>query len=289
MSFDLRITFIGLCLFVPESSDGPMHVLLPATDGHNGHDDGELQPHSARLVYDTAHTAQGQTAFRRELACPSLEGFALDLRGLSRGSIGTELPDEFVDMGAIPGGGKVGPTLVGSEPGTSVTSRITLDAGHLTAYELGILWRFRNAAPQPMTWRAEWTIRGIEGDRLEARKLESLHGNDPESLPELFPIGETIHLSVYHVLPRDLPGAREAPIAGLPTADHFRGYYRLFPSAGEHPVPQFHSKWLSITGGCREGDPASEGVEQAGAESRSVLGVTGGEPYTCMLAKASLA
>jgi len=35
MTTELRITFSGLCLFVPDGSK--MHVLMPRTEGHGGH------------------------------------------------------------------------------------------------------------------------------------------------------------------------------------------------------------------------------------------------------------
>ena len=72
MPFDLKLTFTGMILYVPELTQ--LQLLMPKTpetipapvilpEGHTGttcHATGDcMEPHAARITFDTAYTRQG--------------------------------------------------------------------------------------------------------------------------------------------------------------------------------------------------------------------------------------
>lgn len=322
MSFDLRIHFIGLALYVPEDGKA-MHVLLPSTAGHvheaeetdsgdgEGHvhpetdtgtetesatRDGDVQPsadayaadadveadgypaeeeegeagtrdehvhphaeapatttkvedHHARIVFDKAYLDPKATQLAREYVMLDLQGRVLDLRGVLSSTpppLNDVLPDELAPMDRVSDG--VPRDLVTKLPDARLAGRVTMDAGALTDYSLGALWRLNGGNPQRMTLDTEWTIRDIQSTTtvagvvvacLPERVLPSaadaadLEEAKKPKLPELYPIADTIHLMVFHTVANQLPPAGDfdipKPDPDKDRPDHFMAYYSVCP------------------------------------------------------------
>jgi hypothetical protein len=273
MSYDLRIHFIGLALYVPEDGKA-MHVLLPSTDEHvhaPGAPGGAGAPagtppvekHFARIVFDKAYVAPDQTQLTREYMLVNLEGRLLDLSGLpASGVLNPTLTDELASMDRV--AEPVPRTRVTELPDSTLAGRVTMDAGALTDYEMGALWRLNGGSPQRMAVGTEWTIRGIRSRKpaaeggalyLPGRLLPG--AQDPTEipdpltdqrpkLPDLYPVGETIHLMVFHTVASQFPPGGAFDVRKADTAidkpDHFLAYYAVCPkksgvtAAGELPV-----------------------------------------------------
>lgn len=246
MSFDLRIRFLGLGMFVPEpaveeggsKTPARMHVLLPSSEhGHGGHgngnggggnaaaDDGR---HFVRIVYDKAYETQGSKQLTRTLKFVTMEKREMSLAGLvPEGEIELTIPDEICDV--TPVAGILPDTVIGPNPGNGVIGRVTVDSGALTDWRLGAFFTLDGQPPRRMTTQAEWTVRGIEADSLAETALTGLNGAAAGTLPPLYPIGQTIHLMVFNAPAAEFPPHGEFHIVqpGL-DADHFEHYYALY-------------------------------------------------------------
>lgn len=254
MSFDLRITFMGLCLFTPDDADPAkprMHVLMPLLDGADGH-----PQHLLRLVYDEAYEARGAVQLSRRLVCVPLERKAL-IVGAPQTGASLALPDELADVDTVIGSAMIPRDLVTAEdPAASLGSRITLTSGAVTEYEAGAPFRFPGRVAQPMTFQLTWTIRGIE----ESGLTWGLHAlgtpaSQAEPLKTLYPIGGVVNIFVFNVVCAELPPIQPRTF-GLPErAEHFGGYFRLAApnvAAGNLPVPELRP--LAEVGSVIRGD-----------------------------------
>lgn len=252
MSFDLRIQFSGLMVWVPEGHTS-MHVLLPATGSHvhaqprggvHGHEacagpehDSGVCRHFARLVYDAAYERPGQTQLSREYVMVDLADRVLDLTGVSSPEgIDVTLPDEIpsLDTMAMP----VERVLVDEMPDARLAARVSMRSGSLTSYELGAPFNFVSPdVPQRITAGTEWTIRGIDSrTSTPAGGVPYLPGQAilgpgkalATRLPDLYPIRQTIEMTVFHVVPGELPphAPRFNP-AGEGRDDHFSAYFQV--------------------------------------------------------------
>lgn len=255
MSFDLRIRFTGLMMWVPEGQTA-MHVLMPRMAHEHGGAGGEphkdMPEHFARLVYDLAYEAPEATELSREYQMVDLTGSVLDLANIaSLEGFDVRLTRELANMAAV--GGPVDPALVHGMPNERLNARVTLRSGVLSDYKLGARYRFESDEPQRITPSTEWTIRRVaRRDTGEpAASLPQLvvrRPNGEHLLPELHPIGQTIHLEVFHVVVGFLPPHDELrfnPDDEGSTDTHFLAYYALSPSRepeprlprGEQPLP----------------------------------------------------
>lgn len=261
MSFDLRIHFIGLALYVPEGSKA-MHVLLPSTDGHvhepgaagpDGHphhgDPGgtkKVDDHFARIVLDKAYLDPKHTQLAREYMFVDLQGRVLDLSGLpASGFLNPTLTDELPSMDRV--AHPVDRALVTAPPDARLAGRVTMDAGALTDYTMGARFRLNGGNPTRMALATEWTIRGIrsrkpaaEGGELylpgrtlpSAQDATEIPEDDKTKLPDLYPVGETIHLMVFHTVASQFPPmgpgffVRKADAVKDPS-HHFLAYYSV--------------------------------------------------------------
>lgn len=297
-SFDLRIRFVGLCLFVPDPDRNQMHVLLPATanmadrPGQHAHgeedasgEDAAASPHLhlPRLVYDQAHERANQKQLSRRLACHELERKAVLLTGAELGSAPPtlDLPDEMPDLDFLVGTGPVKQDAVKDDVEKRVTARVTLGTGAVTGYAFGASWTLKGSNPRRMTWKAEWTIRGIAGDFLPPIVLDSLSGGTASQTKKLFPIANTIHLTVYHVVPSELPPGGEFFIPELPTAEHVKGLYVLFKDndAANVHAPEPVKPPLPVEVQCAGYVPLPE-------EERAVESIVTATTMTCIIGQA---
>lgn len=266
MSFDLRIRFAGICMFVPEpgpdaqnpDASGKVHVLLPVVAHQHTSGGAHVPEHLPRLLYDTAYETQGPRvrAFTRELACVKLDRFALELSGLGADALTITLPEEIATLRHV--AQPVPRARVSANPGPEVAARFSLHQGRVTDYPPGAHAKLRASERfRRMTAQVEWTIRGIEGVSLPKQTLKGLDGAQDSWIPELFPIGDTIHLQVFNAPESALPGATRR--AGDASTDHFEGFYSLAPSR-TRPVPILKVTQLLISNQCVT--PASIGAQQ---------------------------
>jgi len=286
MSFDLRITFTGLCLFVPDPPRTCMHVVFPDTSG-------TTMAHRAMLTYDSAYDVQGATQLSRRLTCLSVERRRITLPdpsiytgGAAPEDIDLALPDEVIDLGADAGAGTVSAALLqaGASP---VNAEVVLAAGRVTDYRPAAMFTFASAAgprrgPRPLANRVEWTLRDIPGSTFPL--VNALDLDTRASTPLLSPLhalGRTIRLTISHLPAAELPGA-QPPVPASPAAlpAHFRTYYTLFGNgAAQQPVPvpvAAPNNW-PYTGGCTNAAAAQPGNSTG---TQNALGIT----VNCMVA-----
>ena len=259
MSFTLRITFVGMCLFVRDGEEA-MHVLLPATggggaDGGGPPPDGEslgtgpgvrgpgtrhgthlepesgvthvdVEPHTARLIFDTAHLRPNKVRLDGVLAQLSLRDQALELPACGE-PLRTALPGELVRLET-----GIRPDLWEKEK-SLLASRVMLRGGRWSDHDPGECWEWTDG-PRRMSHVVEWTIEQFPGEVLEQR-LKQLGGGTGDALPPLYPVCGLLDLSVWHVPHADLPPdpvRREKPKSGY-QAHHFAAFDALL----RDPVP----------------------------------------------------
>ncbi|MBW3571086.1 MAG: hypothetical protein KY467_08270 [Gemmatimonadetes bacterium] len=253
MSFDLRIRFTGLMMWVPEGEKA-MHVLLPAMpdhvhggdERHDHHHREKMPPHFARLVYDAAYELADQTQLSREYVMVDLTNSVLDFTEVrSPEGIDTTLPGELPNMDAVAEPVERG--LVEQMPDERLTARITLGAGVLTDYVLGAPYTFEDPEkPQRIAPATEWTTRRVahadaEGDAGDLRGVVVRRAAGGEPLPTLHPIGQTIHMEVFYVVADFLPPHDDQRFNPEDEGSdaHFGAYYRLCrPAAGGPRLPR---------------------------------------------------
>jgi len=285
MSFDLRITVTGMCLFVPDNrtAGAPrMRVLLPDMSNHVNH--------SARLLYDHGYIATTPPTPRhdltRSLKCHKLDRQRLVFPGTNAS---LELPGEIVDL--APTGARIDASVIdNSPPPADVVSHIELGAGAVSDYELGAAFDY-NGSTLPMTFQVHWTIRNLTNaageDKLEwsLTSLDNPANHTP--LDTLVPIGGEVHVLIYHTTPLELPGHPvnlSVPSFGN-EVKHFRAFYKLATGGSVSAGPTFNGTLLHST------DCPSVLTGRRGAAFRghtiSAAG-RGGSPFTCMPATAPI-
>lgn len=235
MAFTLRITFSGLCLFVPEPAPAPgtgrMHVLLPGMYGHAHHGPDR---HVAVLSYDAGYLVQGGPSLGVP-ALARLAGGAVTVDGGS--SAGLALCSQIVDLREVTGRG-VDPDHLGPDTRKKLVSRLTLGAGAMTRVSPGACWEWRPGEFRPIAHRVEWEIPNMPGDSLTFTAQPLGGGGAARDLGTLYPRDGRIHVDVLHEPAGELPPEpapmdhQDMPMPGDP-AKHFSAYYGLFGG----PVP----------------------------------------------------
>jgi hypothetical protein len=233
MSFDLRIHFVGLNLFVPE--DGKrMNVLLPASKC--------VDPHHARLIYDEAYTLPDQVDLTRRYAHIDIKGGLINFTSIpvAETAIETRLPVELPMIADFTTPVERRHVTGNPDPGV-VTARIVVDSGALTFCGLGAFFHLPVSQSvlrtQRMAARTEWTIRGItsrESSGSGTRPVlpgQDLPGTIRKRLPNLYPIGDTIHLMIFHAVALEFPphGEDFKILEQAHPAHHFCGYFAVCP------------------------------------------------------------
>jgi hypothetical protein len=296
MSFDLRVTITGMCLFVPDerTGSGPMRLLLPDMSDHLNHD--------ARLLFDRGYLTPG-AFLQRDLQCISLDRKLLSLPG---SGLSLRLPREIPNLGFT--GASVKASVLQTTPAPrEVKSHVVFEGGAVSDYELGAEFDFPGNSGL-LTFQVDWTVRGLTGtggnDRLDWRLVSLDDEMAVTYLPTLFPVGGVVHVLIYHTPTNELPGARKVvtiPPGGT-EASHFRGYYKL-ATGGTVTTGPLVNQDGKFTTNCSTVDSEPEDDEDAGggdAEFSSfaagrldVLDQSeepsrGGSPFTCMPALAPI-
>jgi len=255
MAFTLRITFSGLCLFVPEPAgsgpNGKMHVLLP---GMSGDHDAVEDRHIPVLAFDAGYLVEGG-ALNGVTAMAKLTGHTLT-PVTGEDAVLTLCPQivNLRDVTELP----VDPDLLADDTGNKLVSRVTLGAGQMTRVSPGVCWEWGPGEFRPMAHRAEWEIAGVTGDSIELA-AELLGGGGPsQPLGTLYPVDGLVSLDVLHVTQQDLP-PDPLPAEHQPTlepgenAKHFSAYYGLFGEPVPIRMPRYWGKLEdcpAMTGAC---------------------------------------
>ncbi|HEY0152214.1 MAG TPA: hypothetical protein VGB92_09465 [Longimicrobium sp.] len=272
MAFTLRITFSGLCLFVPEpaasGTGGRMHVLMPGMSGHGHH--GEDR-HVAAVAYDTGHLAPGGTPTGLTAMAPLTGRQLIPVAGAEAS---LALCGHIPDLGEITGQ-QVDPDLLGADTSNKLAARVTLGAGQITRVSPGVCWEWRPGELRPIANRVEWEIADVEGEQLTLVSELIGGGSGQKALGTLFPMNGRVNLIVYHEPPQDLP-PEPLPVEHQPvpprgfTPPHFSAFYGLFSG----PVPTLLPRYR---GPASEAPPLANGCATIPPEM-------GGLPFTCLVA-----
>lgn len=233
MSIELKITFGGLCLFVPEPPL-QMHVLMPATGkDHHGHG---VERHFTLLIYDKAHAEQRAKSLTRVPEFFNLRGCALTLSVAPSSRPQMALPDEVVDLKSADER-EVDRRLLAGKPNGSLASRITLHSGEYTDKGEGAIWRLFKKDRELSPW-LEWTISDLNTDSLRWNMDGS--GQAP---PPLYPLEgkRSIQLFAYNIpaleIPAEVPPGEPGP--SVPDGAHFDAYYDLLTPQPPREPPEY--------------------------------------------------
>lgn len=271
MAFTLRITFSGLCLFVPESTGTPgtgrMHVLLPGMFGHHHNPEDR---HVAALSYDAGYLVQG-APLMGVVTLARLTGYTLAFG--SGDTASTALCSQIVDLREITGRG-VDPDHLGADTRKKLVSRVTLGAGGITRVAPGMCWEWDAGDYRPIACRVEWEIEDHPGDSLTITAQPLGGGGTARPLGTLHPVDGRINLDVLHETPQDMPpdplplDHQPMLMPGEPPR-HFSAFYSLFGEPVPMRMPRFWGPLENcppLSGGCPEIPPGM-----------------GGKPWACLV------
>ena len=255
MAFTLRITFSGLCLFVPEpvggGTRGRMHVLMP---GMFGHHHGPADRHVPVLAYDAGYLVQGGPLLGVP-ALASLTGHTFEPVAGDQAEL--SLCSQVVDLRAVTGR-SVDPDHLADDTQNKLVSRVTLGAGRMTRVAPGVCWEWGQGEFRPIAHRAEWTITDVPGDRLELVAEPLGGGGVPRQMGALYPVNGELNLDVLHETQQDLPpdplpAEHQHPPMPGESPRHFAAFYTLFGGPVPMRMPRYWGKLEDcpgLSGGC---------------------------------------
>lgn len=257
MPFTLRITFSGLCLFVPEAvpgggTTGRMHVLMPGMFGHHHH--GNADRHVPALSYDAGLLVQGGPALGVQ-AMVRLTGYTLSFGQGDTASL--QFCSQIPDLREITNQ-PVHPDHLANDTRQKLVSRVTLAAGGMTRVAPGVCWEWRPGEFRPIAHRAEWEIPSVAGDSLALAATPLGGGGAPMPLGTLFPNNGVLSLAVHHDTPDNLPPDplpvdQQPELAPGEHAPHFAAYYAVFGEPVPMLLPRYWGKLSDcppLAGGC---------------------------------------
>lgn len=220
MAFDLKLTFTGMMLYVPEATQ--LQVLLPKTaesiaapvvpanGGGCTASTACVEPHAARITFDSAYTRQGMQALDDAVVHVSIRQKRLDLP--ATGSPYERGIPSVVAMAPSP----VRPEVLAGTANGDLAARIHVSTGKASYADPGECWEYQGTVRR-MSHQVEWTIRDMPGDHLDL-PLTDLSGLVTQgALPRLYPIDGTVELWVWHAPAFELPPdgiAPEMPVDG---------------------------------------------------------------------------
>lgn len=272
MAFTFRITFSGLCLFVPEAAaggaTGRMHVLLP---GMFGHHHAGTDRHVAALAYDAGALVQGGPALG-VTAVARLTGHTLSFGGGDTADL--RLCAHIPDLREVTSQA-VDPDHLADDTRGKLVSRVTLRAGRITRVAQGVCWEWGPGEFRPIAHRAEWEIPDVDADRLTVIATPLGGGGVSRPLGTLFPSDGLLSLTVYHdtvdnLPPDPLPAEHQPTLKPGDHAPHFSAFYGVFGQ----PVPMRLPRFWGKLGDC---PPLEGGCEPLPPDM-------GGSAYSCLMA-----
>jgi hypothetical protein len=243
MAFTLRITFSGLCLFVPEATGGGttgrMHVLMP---GMFGHHHAGADRHVPVLSYDSGALVQDGAALGVP-AMARLTGYALSFGGGDTAAL--QLCGHIPDLREITNQ-PVDPDALAGDTRQKLVARVTLGAGGITGVAPGVCWEWGGEF-RPIAHQLRWEIPGVQGDRLTIVGTPLGGGGASRPLGTLFPTEGLLSLNVLHEtvenLPPDpLPAEHQPGLMPGEQPPHFAAYYAVFGGPVPMEIPRYWGK-----------------------------------------------
>lgn len=230
----LQIEFNCLCLFAADEANQVMHVLMPATNGHEHHG---MPKHLVRLI-------PGKDAAAPQIP---IEGWIVEL-GPETGeaALDVEVPApppatpggpsengssdrvKIVDLEKLtrdethPSGRKIRRELVeGLHP--SVATRFTLRSGRVIDADADAVWKFGEEEVR-MAHRVVWEMKDVDWTPPAGMQV-------PKA--EVWPDGDALYyFRVFHTVPTDLPPRKTPETLPEDVALHFGIFYDLLEPAG---------------------------------------------------------
>jgi hypothetical protein len=292
-TFDVDITFTGLCLFVLDPANGPkkLHVLMPGTGCGSGHRHGghHNHAHTCKLHVPPAHLpgGNGGTVWPRVI-----DGHTLSIPGAASGITQRRLPDSVAMLEPKVLRSLLGPIAANKDADirSRLAARVDLAAGRVVETPRGGRFYYRGSV-RHLTFSVVWRIHGLGGSELQL-DLRPLDGStDPDSIrlvPTTIENRQVIEMQV-RFLPADEQGdinPCEQPVPEPRKVDHFAEFYRL-TGANPGDIPMIRDPF---------GDPRPEPCvsvcwNEDGAEvnreaaflSLATAPLIGGRPYTCVV------
>jgi hypothetical protein len=271
MSFDLKLTFTGMMLYVPEASQ--LQVLMPKTadtlgasssGGCGTETAGCVENHAARITFDTAYSREGALALDDAVAHVSMRLKRLEVPAVGSAYV-RGIPSDIVTA-ASPVRDEV---LDGSDNG-DLTSRVKVSTGEATYADPGACWEY-DGTIRRMSHQVEWTIADITGDYLDL-PLMDLDGLGAQgSLPRLYPIAGVIELWVWHAPSYELPPdaiAPETPADG--DEGHHFSHLRMLLDSRSIEMPLFRPEQCGELPPCtrpRHRDKGASSLTCTGAQA----------------------
>lgn len=283
MPFKLRVTFTGMCLFVPEPAKNCLHVLLLAPDeppmvGRTA--SMKMERHFPRLFYNAAHDQPGTTDLSTDYRCISLEDKELDLTSVPGLRSSLTPPASVADL--TPFVSELEQTWIQADAPPKIAGHVILPATSASAPPACVSGPWSLGGDVQMdAYRVAWDLDSIALDQYQLEwELAGLRGTGDEPLVPLhelqMPFGPGIELRVKNVVRSEStygnPPIPPAPIAHT-AAPHFAAYYDLFGKPG--PDLTFEPNHPSAAAVLGAGDP-------------QLCGGALGDLFTCMLAQATL-
>lgn len=208
MAFDLKITFTGMMLYVPSGSK--LDVLIPKTaetipapvltpeGGCSGGNDDCVEPHAARITFDTAYTRPGATGLDDVLAHASLRQKRLTVPAVGSAYV-KGIPSE-VALASSP----VRQDVLDGQADGELAARVELSSGRATWADPGECWELQGTIRR-MSHQVEWVISGVPGDYIDL-PLTDLSGMAYQgTLPRLYPVAGVVDLWVWHAPAYEIP------------------------------------------------------------------------------------
>ncbi|HET7233922.1 MAG TPA: hypothetical protein VFJ16_28180 [Longimicrobium sp.] len=230
MPFDLKLTFTGMMLYVPEATR--LQVLMPKTAetmaapviSSTGEECGAsttdtsvcVEPHAARVTFDTAYVREGAQALDDVLAHVSLRQKRLEIPAVG-GSYTRGIPS-VVTVTSSP----VRSDVLDGTADEVLMARLVVSTGGATYADPGECWEYQGDVRR-MSHQVEWTIPDIDDDHLDLSMTDLAGMAAQGSFPRLYPIDGKVELWVWHAPAYELPPdaiTPEEPVSG-DQAHHF--------------------------------------------------------------------
>lgn len=258
MGFHLRITFTGLCLFVPSRDGSTLHVVLPDPVAASGMKD----KHFASIFYDSGYDSGhaltnsftriplekvnvASPAGRPTTATPPVSSRVFDsalVADVTAATLAVSPPKP----GDSPGKGRVNPAVL-SATHPWVASTFTIPGGRLLGYAASGPWGFPTAADRTfLAWHVDWVVDNIvTSPKLQ---LQIVDTGGSVTVREFVPIHNVVELRVKNVPLAESMG-EDPPYDPSAAAGvhHFVAFYAMLNGVSGGPVPDSGGRGTLIT------------------------------------------
>lgn len=236
-SFDLRLSFTGLCLFVPEDDGATIHVILPDPTAC------DIMEHRASIFYNSGYAIQDGSLGTSYIELP-VSGVinlpdGLPVSGTPNNYLAQALSDASVaNVTAI--SGKCVDRAVLQADCRMVKGVVVMKHARLLSYSAGGPFKFpQTTAGGFLAWKLDWLVPNIGGTELTLELGHAAHGGPTES-HLLYPIDGVIELRIKNVMcDESMPEDPPLKLIRDKSSGHFAMYYHLLvgdPPAGAEPI-----------------------------------------------------